>query len=318
MKIQFLSLLLLVLNVSQVFAFIKPRISFSSGSNGYESMSASVRIGKKLYVQPGYRSYSNNSVPGEFETFSGRIGYDADHWGLSFEGGATPENNDYKNAFAGADTWFEIPLLGGSASNPEDQILLEIGAGVLGTRHTDQLVALGGGVDSASLEDDSGGNGGHQSLTSLRRGEDDEPTVRGASALNIVQTDLSTSLGLSFFSLFAVDGEYSQSVYDKDLVAISARDLQLDGFEGVNSPVRGYRKSALTTRVSLLFLPIVTPFVSHSRISFELDDPTATSMTVGGSVALNPFRFDVAYETYDTGSASGKIHTTTFGSSVRF
>lgn len=315
MKSHIFSLVIFLVSVNHSFAIIKPRVTFSSGSNGYRSTNASVRLGSSFYIQPSYRSYSSNSVSEDFKAYSARAGYDGLYWGLALEGGVTPKKNDYENSYTGADMWFEFPILGAGETSSNNQLLMEIGGGIMGTKHTDYLQALtianGGG---------GGGNGGsgHQGIRSMRRGEDDEPTIRPGAAINIFQTDITGSLGFSFFSLWSIDGEYSKSVYDKDLVAISARDLQLDGFEGVNSPVRGYRKSALTSRLSLLFIPYITPFISHSSISFELDDPTATSLTVGGSVNLKPFRFDVAFETYDSGGASGKTHTTTFGGSIRF
>ncbi len=307
-----LSSLFLSLSATSAFAVVRPKISHTSGSNGYQSTNISLKIGTDFYLEPSYRAFSSDSASETFKTYALRAGFDGPQWGIGFEGGVQPEANLYKNEFLGVDSWFEFPLSGTSSKNEQDQILMTLGAGVMGTRHTDKLQNA---VLAGIVED----NGLSQSVRSLRRGRGgDDPTAPRVAAAEIYQTELSVSAGLEFFSQVSLDATMAKSSYDKDLTAISARNILDDDFDGALAVSSGYRDSSLSTRLTFLSLPYIIPYVSYSRISFELDDPTATTVGVGASVSLKPIAISVSYESYDPGGAQSKSHYTTIGGGVRF
>lgn len=319
MKKNILTILMFTM-VGTVFSTVRPKITQTFGSDSYRATDVSLLIGKSFYVQPGYHTYSSDLAAGTYQSYSAKMGFNANRWGLALDGGVAPEHNDYSNSYVGSDIYVLIPLTGGIGGSEKDLINLELGAGVRGTQHKDNLqvdpTALVGLTNHSVRTLDQGrGRGGSGGGG---RGADDLPTLPRGSAIEILQTEVTVSAGLDLFSLVAVDLDYSKSDYNKDLVAILARDPQNEHSVDVAAFVKGYRDTNISSKFSVLCLPIFTPYISYSKTTFNLGEADATVLGLGTSISLAPVTLSVGYESYDPGAGASKRSYTSIGAGVRF
>lgn len=164
----------------------------------------------------------------------------------------------------------------------------DLGAGFLHTRHQDELLR------SAS-----------------------RTIGRRASAVDIGQTDLSVSAGAPALWSY-IGAEISRSFYSRDLAAISARAAQIQQLAGLDAIVQGFPKSNFTLFVELRAIPMMTPFASFTRTTFQLDTPSSAAFTLGASAKLGPGGLSVSVQRLDPGGGAEPLHYVTLGAGVGF
>ncbi|MBI2069433.1 MAG: hypothetical protein HYT79_02445 [Elusimicrobia bacterium] len=263
------------------------------GSDDYKGTYGYLEIGAgALSIRPEADLFTSDKTTASFKTFAARLGYDTSILGLGVTGGATPEEDDYSNAFAGADATLtfsatgggrkRIRTSGGGAPRGRGLARVDAGAGALVTKHEDKLNAA---------------------RTTL------------ANKFEVTQTDLSVFAGASFVGIHA-SANLTQSDYNKTLTA-SDRPAQRLKLDGVNMRLEGFPETSLTLHAEIPFLPLINPFVTYNRTSYKASTLTTRVFSVGAHVGLEMLEVFGAFEALHP--SVGKDSTAvTVGASLRF
>lgn len=295
-KRMFLTLALLSLAAPARAFFFNSGLKQISGNNDYYGTSAYAHFGSDIHFKPSFSSFHSNVSGGTFNAYALRVGYDMKLFGAGVTAGTTPKVNGYKNSFVGVDASVSLtptgsgPIKrikgsdqGGGAARGKGLARVDVGAGVLHTSHSDDLNASGA-------------------------------TRTGTFKLG--QTDLSASVGVSFLeNLISLD--LTKSVYDKTLSAATDRGSRVQTVTGLTSMIQGFPKTSASARLEMSMIPVVSPFVSYTRTTFELSQPSLNAYALGGSVELMILEVVASYQHYTQAGVPDNDYVG-LGASLRF
>ena len=278
---------LMFVSAGAASAYFDGGLNHVSGTDGYSGQDAYLMIGfDNFWVKPEYSAYKADNLS-TYRKYSARVGFEKDLYTLSILAGMTPEADNYKNKFAGADITFSInpasgskkrmagPNSGYGSRSGEGVTQIDLGAGLVYTAHT------ANDKDLAQLD------------ASL------------FAAVKVLMAQISTG--------------YTASSYDKtmSLANVGGTLVRSQRVSGLSSYLVGYPKSNVNVKVDLVGAPMVTPFVSYNKTKFELasvDDLSAYGL--GAYIDLNMVGATVAYQTYKIGDDRSSFLSVSAG--VRF
>lgn len=277
--------------------FFNSGVKQLAGTNNYSSTRFYAHFGgDNLHLRPTFSTYHSNTSGGTFNTYSARLGYDAMLFGAGLTAGVTPRIDGYSNRFVGIDGVISLsptglgPIKrikgsdqGGGAARGKGLARVDVGAGISHTTHKDELNAA---------------------------------RVSRANSLTIGQTDLSGSVGASFLgNLITLD--LTKSFYDKDLGAVSARGGRAQVLTGLSNVIQGFPNTSASVKFELAMLPLINPFVSYTRTTFELSQPASNAYAVGGFAQLQILEVTASYQRYvQAGQPDNNYYG--LGASLRF
>lgn len=292
----FLPLVLLSLASPGRAFFFNSGLKQTTGNNNYSGTSGYAHFGGDIHFKPSFSTYHSDLSGGTFNTYALRAGYDMKLFGAGLTAGTTPKVNGYRNSFVGVDAAVSLtptgsgPIKrikgadqGGGAARGKGLARVDVGAGLLHTSHRDDLNAAG---------------------------------ARRASVFKLGQTDLSASVGVSFLrNLLSLD--LTKSFYDKDLAAATDRGGRVQAVTGLTAVVQGFPKTSASARLEMSMVPVVTPFISYTRTTFELSQPSSNAYAVGGFVELAILEVGASYQRYVQAGAADQNYYG-LGASLRF
>ncbi|MBI5629519.1 MAG: hypothetical protein HY921_01405 [Elusimicrobia bacterium] len=276
--------------------FFNAGASQTTGSRNYSGTRVYADFGDSLHVRPSFSAYHSDSSSGTYKTISARIGYDLPFFGVGLTAGGSPTVNGYGNTFFGADAVVSLsptgsgPIRrikaseqGGGKARGKGVARVDLGAGLLYTAHRDDLQAGG---------------------------------ARRSRAVSVGQTDLGASLGVSFLGNLA-SADLTKSVYDRDLRALSLRPAQTLAPQGLAAVIQGFPNTSAHLQFEMGMLPLVSPFVSYTRTTFELGEPSLNAYALGAYAELMMVEVSASYQRY---AQSGRADRNYFGlgASLRF
>lgn len=266
------------------------------GTQQYQGTHAMVKLFQSgISLTPSYSGYHSGISTGTFHTFSGRLGYDTGLFGVGATAGFTPRNNGYSNQFFGLDAVISVtPTGGGAPSRIRGSQRGKSGASGKGLARVD----VGGGVTYISHRDNQG-------LTAAR-----------VSPLNIGQTNLNASVGVSFLDIL-LSADVTKSVYDHKLGSVGARPAQVQNLTGVDATTQGFPNTSTSIRAELPLLPLVTPYGVYTHTTFQ-GTPRTDAYTVGGYVDLDMLMVTASYIRYVQVSGLPALNYFSLGAGLRF
>ncbi len=316
MKRAFFAAILAIFCSSVHAFFVKPAYKSTSGNHEYKGENASVDFGGpldlgdlgdgpisgKLHFKPSLSESQSDTSSGTVKTYSGRLAFDTEKWGVGLTAGKSPTLNQYSSAFFGADfsmSFTPFSAGGGSyggkrAEKEEDDgfLRLDFGGGFTGTRHSDDF----------------------QGFVRNRRGL----LIPRTKTLTIQQRDLDVTAGASFWDDVSLSGQATFTSYDKDLDKVGARVETAPRLAGVNSLVQGFPQKSLNARLELTFLPVVTPYGSYTSTTFALGTPPSKDAVAGVYADVSIVEVEVSFDENKQEGTTPPLKTISIGGNVRF
>lgn len=285
-------------------------VSQVGGSDNYRGTTMQGTVGHEGYtVKPRFSTYRSDSSGGTFNTLSTRLGYEDKLFTVGVTGGGTGKVDGYSNRFGGADFTISLTPTGkgpekridgkGDSSGPargKGIMRVDLGAEVRHTVHRDEFQTAFAGSSSR-------GPGGPRSL-------------RSGGALELGQTDLTGSVGVSLLNnLLSIDG--TKSRYNRNLTDVGARAPANAPVSGMMQAVQGFPDTSWSARFETSLLPLVTPFAQYTYTKFKVGQPDGRGTTVGAFVELGIVEASASYEHYAQTGRPGQNYFTV-GGSLRF
>lgn len=300
---------LIIFNSYIVFGepFVKPKISYTQGSNSYHKTTMSVEIGTNFYVQPSLSLQSSDFSNGTRKTFSSRLGFRESRWGLGLDMGLSPEHDGYQRQFLGGDGWKNFEIF-------PDRLVIDLGTGIMITRHADNLQVVNAGtLGAAQLKslDRGPGRGG-------RDDDDDDIITPRGNEVAFLQTDVFGSFGVFLFRTVGLSVDYTKSSYNKNLQTASVRSVELQGDnDGVTSLLIGYPDYSVDTRFDVYAFKRFSPYVSHHITHYETGEATSRSWRFGVAFSIKQLNLDASIEQLRPAPSSSVENYTTLSGYIR-
>lgn len=280
----------------------------TAGSQSYFGSDWWAQLGDGAWsLKPMYDEFHNDLSTGTYDTFSARLGYDTEHFGVGVLGGGTPKVSGYSNSFGGVDA--VVSLLPG-------------GRGPVSRINSSQ--AAGGGAQGAGLARvDLGASWKYTDNRDAFEAAPGQAGVRGGgivahpgNALSIGENDLTGSVGVGLMdALISVD--VTKSLYGKDLTADNPRAFQVVRLNGLSQAVQGIPELNVAARVELDMIPIVKPYLSYVKTTYELNQPNSNGVVAGVYTELGILEVAGSYENFEQLGQPDQ-NFLTLGGTVRF
>jgi hypothetical protein len=292
MKKLFTALLLSALGAGPLHAAVDFRPTYKStvGSHKYRGSYLSLNVGipipeseenqRSLCIIPVFSSYKSEFSSGTIKNLSLRAEYSYKSFIFGAMGGRTPEHDGYKNRSFGSDVRYRFRLQGEEGGNPWRLKWIDVGGSLNVITHTDKFLA----VSSTTVTVGKG------------RGRQQQEVLQERSdAIDIRQRDMSASAGFAVLKSY-FSAETTVSSYNQDLQAISARAAEQEFLSGVDSVVQGFPHRSANVRLETFIIPNISPVISFTRTTFELDAPSARILGVGTYVDVGPVSLEGGIE----------------------
>ena len=252
--------------IESFYGYFDGGINYTTGRDGYTQQDIYLLFGKNdWWIRPEFSTYKTQDME-RVDRFSSRVGFERKTYGFAFEGGLTPQRNDYGNFTGGLDLTFSLSptsSLKRRLAGPNSGFVSRSGKGV--TR-----IDLGCGAKIT-----------HHKYTSY-------------------QSDLMEYQGFVFagakFFLTQISINYSFYNYNKDDLAKTEMPQNNRVF-GMNSYLRSFLKSNLNFKVEMPGSPLVTPYISYNRIKTTSNDPL-NIYAFGFYLDLSMLGITTHFETY--------------------
>ncbi len=265
-----------LMSVSAASAWFDGGVGQTTGPDGYGKTDINLTVGSgEMWVRGAMMRQDADAYAEAFNTYSLRIGNDAELYTLAGEAGITPKTGyiagtEYSSMFFGGDLTLSLtPSSGGKGRLAGPNI----------------KVASGGGQGIARVDVGAGlKHTLHKTETATAENKTD-------------QTEFSVFAGASIL-MARVGASWTGYKYgDKDSVSnvgtISGQSLALIG---------GLPESSVNFRLDLPGYPMVTPFLSYTATKYKGTVQDTAAYTAGAYLDLNLVGANVMYQVYDDGS----------------
>ncbi|HBE88366.1 MAG TPA: hypothetical protein DDW67_04415 [Elusimicrobia bacterium] len=276
MKKTLFTLMAVLMSVSAASAWFDGGVGQTTGPDGYGKTDINLTVGSgEMWVRGAMMRQDADAYAEAFNTYSLRIGNDAELYTLAGEAGITPKTGyiagtEYSSMFFGGDLTLSLtPSSGGKGRLAGPNI----------------KVASGGGQGIARVDVGAGlKHTLHKTETATAENKTD-------------QTEFSVFAGASIL-MARVGASWTGYKYgDKDSVSnvgtISGQSLALIG---------GLPESSVNFRLDLPGYPMVTPFLSYTATKYKGTVQDTAAYTAGAYLDLNLVGANVMYQVYDDGS----------------
>lgn len=271
------------------------------GPTEYKQTSFQAQFGgDRLSLSPQF-SLHEAKATGSFKTLSARLGFDFPMVGVGFNAGTTFKESRYSSLFGGAEIALTLSAGGGKAGRrriggagrsgaPAGKGLgrIDLGAGGLLTRHK---------LDAAGTSPG---------------GELDQRDVYGFVGAAILGAHLSGRLTSS---------SYSKTINPAAGLPTTTNTSPRVAIEGHLGVLNGYPKSSLHLRGELPVFPMVLPWASYTKTSYEavaaVQPPDTSALAVGASIGLEMLEVSAAFQRVAVSNAGDNTFVS-LGAGLRF
>lgn len=288
MKKTLFTLMTVLMSVSAASAWIDGGAGQTTGPNGYKKTDINLSVGSgDMWFRGALMRQDNDSLVDPYNTYSLRIGKDAEFYTLAVEGGMTPATEysagvDYSNVSVGADITFSLtPSAGGKGrlAGPNAKVASGGGDGI--TR-----IDVGGGIKQTAHK--------AENATSEAKMDQTEYSVFAGAKI------LMARLGASWTG-YDYDSKTNPIA---NVMSIPGQALSIIGV---------LPKSSVNVRLDLPGYPMVTPFASYTTTKFNGTIQDLDAYGVGAYIDLNMVGANVQYQILDDGSHRNSYVSLTAG-----
>lgn len=266
-----------MLSVSTASAWFDGSAGQTNGPDGYKKTDLNLTIGSgDMWVRGALMRQDSDNLINPFNTYSVRVGKDAEVYTLAGEAGMTPSTEystgvDYSNVFVGGDITFSLtPSAGGKGrlAGPNAKVASGGGQGVA-------RIDIGAGLKYTSHKVES-----------------------ATSDLDAAQTEYSVFAGAKILMARLGASWTGYSYDDKANPIFNVNPISGQAMAIIGVPP----KSSVNFRLDLPGYPMVTPFASYTTTKFNGTTHDMNAYGVGAYIDLNLVGANVMYQVLDDGT----------------
>lgn len=259
-------MVVLLFSLSNLYSYFDGGINYTTGKDGYTQQDIYLLVGKNnWWIKPEFSSYKANQAQ-RINRISSRLGFEKESYTFAFEGGITPEVENYKNLSIGADLTLSLNPTSSSRrrlAGPNSGFISKSAKGVT-------QIDLGGGAKVTS----------HKYLLSNE---------------DLLEYHAFLFVGAKVF-LTQLSANYSMYNYSKDDIAKNNPSFSNRVF-GVTSYLPIFLRSNFNFKVEIPGSPLVTPYLSYNRVK-TLTLKSLDVYSFGAYIDLAMVGITTQFETY--------------------